>query len=644
MEGLGIAANVIALVELSAKVTSLCLDYSKAVKNAKNDIARLRREVIALQHAATNVDKLLIGPCGERLKTSQRMRFTVRDSQSHLEAVYERLRPKTAREALTRFGLRALKWPFECKEFEAIVQSLERCTQAVNLALQVDQTYSTLCHTYQCEVNEMLRNLLFELDRKIVLARLESEVATGASFDSRAEEHNPTCLPDTRVELLQQVSEWALNPGAEAIFWLNGMAGTGKSTISRTAAHNFAHTGRLGASFFFRRGETDRGNIAKFVPTIAADLTRRIPAAAPHIKEAIDDDPGILRRTVRELFEKLIWLPLSILSQSSPDLGPIVIIVDALDECERDDDIRALIQLFSRARTLHSGYLRVFVTSRPELAIRLQFKSIEGKFQGLILHDILEPVVEHDINAFLKHELARIRDEYNVLAAEERQLAKDWPGRANTETLVKMAVPLFIVAATVCRFVADRKIGTPDKQLKKVLVSQGTGQVLQLGATYLSVLNSMIAGVLAGQQQEVVQEFRTIVGAIVVLGRPLSTPGLARILDIPRDDVEGRLDMLHSVLSIPSSPENPVRLLHLSFRDFLLDPKQQAGHQFCIDEKQAHQAMAANCLRVMGCLRQDICDIKAPGTPRSVIDQRKIEACLPQEEYLRFFANKYTAS
>lgn len=88
-----------------------------------------------------------------------------------------------------------------------------------------------------------------------VLDRLR--VAEGASFDSYAQEHNRYCLPNTRVELLKQIMEWAKDNSAEPIFWLNGMAGTGKSTISRTVARTFADNGQLSASFFFKKGEAD---------------------------------------------------------------------------------------------------------------------------------------------------------------------------------------------------------------------------------------------------------------------------------------------------------------------------------------------------------------------------------------------------
>ncbi|RYP80846.1 hypothetical protein DL770_006087 [Monosporascus sp. CRB-9-2] len=309
-EGLGVAASVIAVVDLSAKVISLCSQYYRDVKNARNDITRLEREVSNLKHASKGVQQLLDEHKGAKLEVSQKFGDALTDGSSQLEKLEQQLSSKTIRQAMSRVGIRALKWPFESRDVDKIVQDLARCTQMISLGLQVDQTAILL---------KVDQNLV-DIDRKTVLDKLP--IAKGAAFDSYAEEHNPTCHQDTRIELLRDIFDWAVNPQAEAIFWLNGMAGTGKSTISRTIARAFAETDQLGASFFFKRGEGDRGTMATFFTTIAAQLVRKKPACTSHIKNAIDADPSIVGKTMREQFEKLILEPLSSMSPSGQKFSP----------------------------------------------------------------------------------------------------------------------------------------------------------------------------------------------------------------------------------------------------------------------------------------------------------------------------------
>lgn len=128
------------------------------------------------------------------------------------------------------------------------------------------------------------------------------------------------------------------------------------------------------------------------------------------------------------------------------------------------------------------------MASRPELPIRLEFQKINGQYEDLILHQIPESINKHDISAFLKYELGRIRDEYN-LVVQNRRLPSDWPGSTNLRSLVKMVVPLFILAATICRFINNYRLRNPDEQLMKILKYLATNRGSKLDATYLPVLD-----------------------------------------------------------------------------------------------------------------------------------------------------------
>ena len=448
--------------------------------------------------------------------------------------------------------------------------------------------------------------------------------AKGASFDSHMEEHNARCLVNTRVELQYHITEWAKDRNGKPIFWLNGMAGTGKSTISRTVARSFADKGQLGGSFFFKRGEGDCGNTARFFTTIAAQLAVELPSLSPYIRRAINDDPVISEKALKEQFEKLILQPLSKINHVSLQALKLVIVVDALDECEREEDIRTVLHLLSQSKDITSVPLRIFVTSRPELPIRLGFKRMSGgTYQDLVLHEIPKATIEHDISTFLKHELMRIR--------VERFLPLDWPGEKNIQALVKMAIPLFIFAATVCRFIGDRR-WDPEERLATILRYQTTSQASKLDKTYLPILNQLLVDLDESEREAYTAEFREVVGSVVILADPLSTISLASLLDVSKRDIDCRLEYMNSVLNVPTNPDSPVRLLHLSFRDFLLDPQKRGKSLFWVDEKKTHKRIARKCLELMSRsnhLRKNICNLQAPGTLQIDIDSQTKENCLP---------------
>lgn len=456
------------------------------------------------------------------------------------------------------------------------------------------------------------------IDQKIDWANLP--VVEGAAFDSYMDQHEDECLPGTRTDICRQITKWAVSPTGKCIFWLNGMAGTGKSTISRTIAKSLKQSNFLGASFFFKRGEGDRGNAKKFFPTISRQLATKIPSVIPGVRKAIYDDHEIMTKSLKEQFEKLLLRPLQGIAQSDYTATTMVIVIDALDECERDDDIRVILQLLQRVRICQSVRLRFLLTSRPELSIRLGFRDITDR-QDLILHEIPQSAIKHDITLFVEHKLERTR--------RNRSLPPDWPGTTNIQSLVLMSIPLFIFAATMCRLLEDPQ-WDPMESLTEILTHRSDES--NLDRTYLPVLDRLLEKQNETKRSRLVQDFRDIVGTIVLLENPLPVTNLSRLLGISEKFIKIRLVSLHSVLRVTDDETLPVRLLHLSFREFLLDPKTRVKTPFWVDGKQIHHKLTRNCLRLMDSrLKKNICNLGVDGIERVEISAYSIDQYLPPE-------------
>lgn len=378
-----------------------------------------------------------------------------------------------------------------------------------------------------------------------------------ADYNSYPDQHEHECLQGTRTELLQQIKEWAFSPNTKCLFWLNGMAGTGKSTISRTVAKSLKETKHLGASFFFKRGEGDRGNATRLFPTLAKQLVLNFPGLIAGLQKALHDDPDIASKSLKEQFDKILLQPLlefNQLDEQSPHTA--VIVIDALDECEHDQDVRTIIRLLPSLQKAPAIRLRVFLTSRPELSIRLGFLEIANHdYQDLALHGISRKATEHDIYLFLKDRFAKIRNDRNI--------SRDWPSDDVIQQLVGMSVPLFICAATVCRYIENLK-WEPVLRLTELLKDQAK-YAAKMDKTYLPILTQLVDDQDndESEQLQLLQEFQEIVGVIILLAVPLSINALSLFLGLGPDLISNRLDFFQSVLSVPKKRDLPVRILHL---------------------------------------------------------------------------------
>ncbi len=151
-----------------------------------------------------------------------------------------------------------------------------------------------------------------------------------------------------------------------------------------------------------------------------------------------------------------------------------------------------------------------------------------------------------------------------------------------------MVVPLFIFAATVCRFLEEPN-RNPRRRLNDILTYDAE-EISKQDVTYLPIMSHLFSGHREREKEKLSLDFRNIVGSIVVLETPLSVISLTALLDLQKEDVRCRLDSLHSVLSIPTDERLPVRLLHLSFRDFLLDSPTREKSPFTVDGSEAQRS------------------------------------------------------
>jgi hypothetical protein len=451
--------------------------------------------------------------------------------------------------------------------------------------------------------------------------------AEEALFNSFNKRHEPCCLPGTRVDLLEVFYAWAEGHNEQFIFWLNGLAGTGKSTIARTVARKYFDNGQLGASFFFSRGGGDVGHAGKFFTTIALQLSTKSQPLQRYICDALRKNNNISTQSLGDQWRQLVLGPLS---QSSTDSCPPfwVLVVDALDECDNDKDIRTILQLFTEARSLKTVRLRVLLTSRREIPIRHGFYQIaETEHQDFVLHNISPSIVDHDIAIYLEHNLGLIRD--------ERSLSSSWPGEKAISRLVQSASGLFIWVATVCRFIQEGGWFAP-RRLAMILETSSdeiTAPAKHLNDIYLAVLRHSISPHYSNKEKnELYNMLKNVLGSVVILTTPMSPYSLSKLLRVSNEEVEQTLGDLHAILEVPKEQTSPLRLHHPSFRDFLLDKNRCDDSNFWVDEKQAHGRLARKCIQLLSMtLKEDICDVGKPGTFTDEVESSRVEQSLPLE-------------
>lgn len=437
-----------------------------------------------------------------------------------------------------------------------------------------------------------------------------------ASFDAASRQNGPFCLDDTRVEILERIMLWSDSASNDKpIFWLSGMAGTGKSTIARTIALKLQEKERVLASFFFVRDNAASVSAKDFFTTIAKQLaTSEDPALREKICAAIRNNQDIVHKAQRLQWQRLVLKPLTQLCeerQTLQDRRSAVIVIDALDECDRQDDVTDVLRIICGCRRLDHARLRIIITSRPETPIRLGFEDMPHiLYQTLSLDDEIYEVVNADLTVFFNHWLKDVRRRHGGLSS-------GWPGADSVASLVARCGGLFIYAATLSRFLLQ-KPQLCHERLNRIMeedqVSSNT-YLEPLDRMYLTILRVSVddTSALSDHERETLQErFNHVVGSIVVLQDGIPVEALALLLRMPMMNVKGTLHNLHSVIRY-FQDGRAIRLLHESFREFITDSKRCTELRFHVEPERAHKKLLEDCLETLkDHLKQDMCNARDP--------------------------------
>jgi len=285
-----------------------------------------------------------------------------------------------------------------------------------------------------------------------------------------------------RVDITEQIMGWAKETDplkAPSVYWLNGLAGLGKTTIAYTVCKLLEEAGVPFASFCSR--QLDSKNSKLLIPTLCRDLAELFSLYALDVLPVLESNPKIVDAKLHQQMDELLAEPWQASIARRDCLQVPVVVVDALDESDRGTDF-----LKELLRVVDSGELtgiKFLVTSRPDPTLVDTCKLFPAN-AVCRLHEVDTANVQKDIERYLFEALPDLKDEPKLVELAQR------------------AGGLFIYATTAVRFVSPPHppFSAHEKrfQLRNMLnswpTSAGRGDRLVVDEFYTSRSYQMLLG------------------------------------------------------------------------------------------------------------------------------------------------------
>ncbi|EKM77978.1 hypothetical protein AGABI1DRAFT_29629, partial [Agaricus bisporus var. burnettii JB137-S8] len=395
----------------------------------------------------------------------------------------------------------------------------------------------------------------------------------GAEFDSSDRHPPPQCHPGTRLAIIERCKNFIVQcNGKEKMRWVVGGAGVGKSAIMQIVAEEIP----ADASVFF--SVNGRNDGTKFFATIAYQLAVKYEPYRQFIRNEINRDPSLLRKSLPAQFRKFIVDPFIHQRLFNPSQR-FVIIIDGLDECDNPKTQREILGLISDFCINYSASPVVwFVASRPEPHITSFFDNarVTPAYTKEEVEIDSDEACE-DVQRYLRDELNKIRLAYPTLR-HKRDILKckrEWPSELEFKKIATAAGGLFAYASTVVQYIGDPHYRDPATQLRFVLdaihggpkgdVSGKDHPMALLDALYQRILANISADVMINARKLLLMYSDNRWCSI-------NFRLMCNILGLSEAAAYGAICQLYAILRVPAPDDagtDCLAYLHKSFPNFL---------------------------------------------------------------------------
>ncbi|KAH8809515.1 hypothetical protein DL96DRAFT_1685746, partial [Flagelloscypha sp. PMI_526] len=402
------------------------------------------------------------------------------------------------------------------------------------------------------------------------------------------------CTPNTRLKILREIISWAndnTHPLLSSLFWIFGLAGTGKSTIAQSVCEKLENAGLLASSYFCSL-QLDSRISKRIVPTIAYHLAARYPIFKKHLISKLRDDPECAFSRISSQFQDLLCAPWSLFIKDTAPQQSCVVVIDALDECDNGNEVLRVILDAIDHDDLPG--IRFLTTSRP--VPTLVKRALElSRGPQIALHEVSKEEISGDIRLFLEEQLHGMVEP------------------AYIHELTARSDGLFIFASTLVKhfelssgFKSRLEI---QKRLAQILKPRHEGEKVGLDSLYDHILLEALSLEKIGL--EGFEQRLLILQTVVCTEQATTADVIADLLNCHVTDVIGIVNSLHSVL-FTRGPVHPIYVIHASFHDFVAS---RAHGQLKSDLPSIHRLLTESCVAQMQeNLKFNICNIESSFT------------------------------